>query len=284
MSKGFGNASSGISEQAEPHSWMENMASSAIDTAKPNIIIVIDDVTSRTVGRVIDAAGNNPITMAFLPDKSTQSDLDQAKSHGHDSIIHMPMEPLDKSIGLETSTLKTDYNSFETGIVLNYALKDFNGYIGINNHMGSAAMQNPRLLDRVMSEMSDRGLLFLDSKTISASKFGKENSEMAKNVAEEHGVDYVQRKIFLDHEQTEDYVEGQLSKIEAIAQRDGSVIAIGHPHGVTMEALKEWMPEASEKFNFITLGAHAASELGLNSQNELDNSASPSPSFDQPDP
>ena len=287
LKNGFEDASSGVTDKSDPHAWTENMAPPADDPAKPNIIIIIDDVNSRSVGKILDAAGNNPITMAFLPDNSTQSDMDQAKANGHDTMIHMPMEPLnteERGIKLETSALKTAYNSYEIGMVMKYALKDFDGYIGINNHQGSAAMQDPDLLDKVMSEMNQRGLLFLDSATISADKYGKEGAEMAETKAEEHGVDYVRREVFLDHEQTEEYVAGQISKVEAIAQQEGSVIAIGHPHGVTMEALKDWMDKASDKFDFITLGSHAASELELNAQNAQQDNATLSQALEQTTP
>ena len=269
IEKDFTQASSGAAEYSGPHSWMKNMAS-AHDTGKPNIVIVIDDVTSSTVGKVINAVGKHQITMAFMPDYSVQDNLDQAKRHGHDTLIHMPMEPLDDSIKLDKSALRAAFKPNDVNIVFRYAIdyKNFHGFIGINNHMGSAAMQSPDLMDGVMREMNKRDLLFLDSYTVPIQnppllRQGIENSEVAKTKAEEHGVDYVRRKVFLDDTATPDAVRGELSKLEAIAEQEGSAIAIGHPKGVTMEALKEWMDEASEKFDFIPLGTHAATELDL---------------------
>jgi len=69
--------------------------------------------------------------------------------------------------------------------------------------------------------------------------------------------------VFIDHVQKPEYVRNQLEEIEKLARKNGSVIAIGHPHKVTMDELKKWMSKASEEFDFIPISKHAASELDL---------------------
>ena len=44
-------------------------------------------------------------------------------------------------------------------------LGKFDGYVGINNHMGSRFTADARGMATVMEELHDRGLLYLDSRT-----------------------------------------------------------------------------------------------------------------------
>ncbi|MFP4097968.1 MAG: divergent polysaccharide deacetylase family protein [Alphaproteobacteria bacterium] len=261
-----------------PHIWMKNKVASPPDTDKPNIVIVIDDVTSRTAPKVLGAAGSHPITLAFLPNGTQQDDLDMAKSLGHDVIVHMPMEPMnwkERGIQLEDHTLMTDYSETEIGFVMSHMLDQLHGHIGANNHMGSALMQDPEDLDAIMTQMRARGLLFLDSRTVPSPASGEDFRDLAKDKAHEHGVDYIGKDVFLDHDP--DAVWEQLAKVEALAERDGFVVAIGHPHAQTMKALGEWMPKASEKFDFMPLGTHAVKTLGLDAP-QMMMDAAPAPS------
>jgi hypothetical protein len=48
------------------------------------------------------------------------------------------------------------------------------------------------------------------------------------------------RDIFLDDVLTPDAIAAQLTQAEKLANQQGVVIAIGHPHGVTMDVLAKW--------------------------------------------
>jgi polysaccharide deacetylase 2 family uncharacterized protein YibQ len=86
----------------------------------------------------------------------------------------------------------------------------------------------------VMAELGRRDLLFLDSRTSSYSVAGE--------VAHSYGVPEAERDIFLDNEVELGAVLRQLAAVERVARRQGDAIAIGHPHGPTIEALRRWLP------------------------------------------
>ena len=92
---------------------------------------------------------------------------------------------------------------------------------------------------RTLNELAARGLIFVDSKTI--------NSSVAADVAAEHGLDYAERDIFLDHRETLDFARNALLETERHARKYGSAIAIGHPKVNTIQALKEWIPLAESR-------------------------------------
>jgi polysaccharide deacetylase 2 family uncharacterized protein YibQ len=57
----------------------------------------------------------------------------------------------------------------------------------------------------------------------------------------------VARDVFLDDTMTVPAVERQLAETEAVARRRGMAVAIGHPHDVTIAALRQWLPTLAAK-------------------------------------
>jgi polysaccharide deacetylase 2 family uncharacterized protein YibQ len=146
--------------------------------------------------------------------------------------VHADLETGDYFL---TSTESAD----EFSARLNKNLSAFDGYVGINNHMGSRLTTNRKSMDMVMAEIHARGLLFVDSRTVSAS--------VAAESAAAHHVPQVSRNVFLDDEATIVAVRHQLGEVERIAHRDGQAVAIGHPKAATIDALKEWLPTLKDK-------------------------------------
>lgn len=118
--------------------------------------------------------------------------------------------------------------------MLEKAFASFKGYVGLNNHMGSRLTKDKHAMQRVMAKLKERGLLFVDSKTI--------GSSVASQSAAEAGLKYGDRDVFLDHQDTPEFVHAALRQTERVASKKGYAIAIGHPKDSTINALKEWLP------------------------------------------
>jgi uncharacterized protein len=119
------------------------------------------------------------------------------------------------------------------------ALDSFDGYVGVNNHMGSRFTAHRPGMETALREIKARGLMFLDSRTTAQS--------VGDQLAHELGVPSIVRHVFLDDEDTLDAVRRKLAETEAVARRQGFVVAIGHPHESTLQALAEWLPTLSAK-------------------------------------
>jgi hypothetical protein len=119
------------------------------------------------------------------------------------------------------------------------ALDSFDGYVGVNNHMGSRFTAFKPGMETVLRLFKVRGLLFLDSRTTPQS--------VGDQVAQELGVPSVARHVFLDDDEALDAVRRRLAETEAVARRQGFVVAIGHPHEATLQALGEWLPGVAGK-------------------------------------
>ena len=214
--------------------WLRNAVKTAYADERPIIAIVLDDLglNRRNTAAVNDLPA--PLTLAFLPYAGRiQAQTQAAHDAGHELMLHLPMEPLGSEWpGPDALTTKIDKGEFTKRLIKN--LDQFDGFVGINNHMGSKLTADSSRMDAVMQELRKRDVLFLDSKTSARSVAGQ--------VAGEHGVPNTTRDIFLDNVINIEAITRQLELTEHVARQTGSAVAIGHPHGSTIEALRQWLP------------------------------------------
>jgi len=180
------------------------------------------------------------VTMAMLPyAPKVKSMAKQARAEGHELIIHTPMEAMNKDVPLGDLALRSNMNEMQIKAEFNKIANSFDGYVGVNNHMGSRLTQDDEAMAHLMGELKRRNLFFLDSKTIGGS--------VAADWAHRKDIPYAIRDVFLDHEGTPEFVSEALRKAERMALKNGSAIAIGHPKAVTIEALNKWIPTLAAK-------------------------------------
>lgn len=229
--------------------WVRN-AVAVPDTGGPKIAIVIDDagLDLKAMRRM---AQNNiaPLTIAFLPyAENLQSQVDAMRQAGHEIIVHMPMEPQSAKENPGPNAILTGLPDEELLRRVRWNLDRLDGYVGVNNHMGSRMTADPRGMALVMSEMRARGLMFLDSRTTAHS--------VAAQAAEQYGVPNLRRDIFLDNDTRADKILEQLRQTEEMARKHGHAIAIGHAHIPTVEVLEQWAPVAIARgFTLVPLTA-----------------------------
>ncbi|MBJ7417355.1 MAG: divergent polysaccharide deacetylase family protein [Niveispirillum sp.] len=214
----------------------------------PRIVIVIDDMGVDRHRSEKVAALPGPLTLAWLPyARDLPQQTGKARAHGHELIVHMPMEPTGKDDpGPGALLTRLDEATLRQRLSAN--LSAFHGFVGINNHMGSRFTADRTGMAVVMAELGSRGLLFLDSRTTANTAAGP--------LSAHYQVPMLSRDVFLDHVMTAQGVAASLAKVEDIARRNGLAIAIGHPHDVTIAALTQWLPTLQEKgFQLVPLTA-----------------------------
>ena len=201
--------------------------------SRPAIALIIDDVglnTERTMA-AIDLP--LPITLSFLPyGDNVQGLVDEARFVGHEIFLHLPMEPMGGD-NPGPDALVAGLSSADLSQRTEAALDRFEGYTGVNNHMGSRLTQDAALMAEVMSHLSARDVAFVDSITSQRS--------VAHAVARSMGVASAQRDVFIDHEIDAEQIQVQLGETVRIARMRGTAIAIAHPHADSIEALEEWL-------------------------------------------
>ncbi len=214
--------------------WRRFASVAQIRAGQPAIAIVMDDLGG-SLNQVEDVLGLDPaLTLSFLPGGADAPRF-AAMAHeaGHDVMIHMPMEPNDPGLNPGKGALLTDQDAAMLGRSLNQSLDRFDGYVGINNHMGSRFTRDRRAMTVVLDELKARGLMFLDSKTT----LGSQAPDLAKGLR----LPLAERDVFIDDDSTPEAIAGQLARLENLARERGVAVAIGHPHATTLGALREWL-------------------------------------------
>lgn len=212
-------------------------------TTKPKVeggsgkmAIVIDDCgyTIAPVAGFIDLG--RPITFAVLPYREYSNEAaSRALSAGHLVILHLPLEPIDASASSEPTVITTNMSDEEIRKTTAKAIASLPGIQGINNHQGSRATADRRVMKAVLSVVKSQNMFFIDSRTI-----GK---TVAAEVSRQMGIRTGENELFLDNSSDVNLIKKQLRKAVAMAQNNGSVTVIGHARPNTVIAVREMLPE-----------------------------------------
>ncbi|MHA1599130.1 MAG: divergent polysaccharide deacetylase family protein [Alphaproteobacteria bacterium] len=234
-------------ETAALPAWQLN-ALAAPDTGDlPVIALVIDDmgVDVKRSNRISALAG--PMTLSFLTyGNNLAAQTARAKANGHELMLHISMEPSSDSVDPGPNVLLAELDEAELRRRLQWGFGRFDGYTGVNNHMGSKFTTNEVAMRVVLEEIGRRGLLFLDSRTSGRTVGGR--------LARSLGVPFAERNVFIDNDNEVAAVNKQLAEVEALARKQGYAIAIGHPREATIRALGPWLTEVQSRgFRLVPL-------------------------------
>jgi polysaccharide deacetylase 2 family uncharacterized protein YibQ len=201
----------------------------------PQLALIVDDCGQWLQTERGFVALNVPLTLSVLP-HVRYGDLisHEAAAAGKGVMLHLPMETLS---GMNPGPGKITTEMSDAQIVAQ--VQDDIAQVplanGVNNHEGSKASADPRVMRDVIGVLSQHGLFFIDSRTNSAS--------VGESTAREMGVPTAARNVFLDNRADVAYSEAQLLEAARIARETGSAIAIGHPKPTTLAAVEALLPQ-----------------------------------------
>ena len=211
----------------------------------PLVAIIIDDMGydrkfAKNLSR-LDAG----ITFSILPHSPYRESISRiARKNGLEIMLHLPMEPFEyPNVNPGPGTLLTTMTPDELLRQLEENLASVPHINGVNNHMGSKMTAESSQLYQIFSILKKRNLYFIDSRTTSKT--------LCKPSARLFQIPFAQRDVFLDHHQDPDFIRNQIKELIRIAQRNGQAVGIGHPHSVTLEVLREMMPELRKKVRLV---------------------------------
>ncbi len=200
-----------------------------IKDTRPMLAILIDDVTLQKQINKIQNIGY-PITMSFLPPtKIHKHSADIAKPFDI-YMIHLPLEAKTRRFE-ETNTLHIGDSLSKIDARIKYLKHIYPKAKYINNHTGSRFTANRDSMDKLLRVLKKYHFVFVDSRTTAKTK--------TKEFARKYQLRYISRNVFLDNKQNRQYIRNQLKKAVKIAKQNGSAIAIGHPHNITLQTLKD---------------------------------------------
>jgi hypothetical protein len=208
---------------------------------RPKIALVIDDLgEERRIAREL-LEWDFPLTFSILPfTPYAKTIAREAHLKGKEVIVHVPMEPHGyPKVRPGEGALLEEMNEESLRQQL---VKDIEAvpYIkGASNHMGSRLMEDPEKVKVILSELKQRRLFFLDSRTTPQT--------VGMNVAQNLGMKGVERSLFIDHSLDQEDIKQKIEKLISLSLSNGKAIGIGHPHPSTLKSLKEMIPKIKEK-------------------------------------
>ncbi len=215
------------------------------EAPRGEIVLIIDDFGNHADGTRAMMALGIPLATAVMPFLSyTEDEAMMAHEAGLEVLMHVPMEPEHGDPSwLGPRGITTDLSDAEIKDRIREGLAQMPQAVGLNNHMGSRATQDRRVMRAVLQVAAQQDLFFIDSKTTSHSVVGE--------VAMEMGVPHLVRDVFLDGVQDRAHIEAQLEKLGDIALERGHAVGIGHVGveggTVTADALRAMIPVLKER-------------------------------------
>jgi polysaccharide deacetylase 2 family uncharacterized protein YibQ len=171
---------------------------------------------------------------------SLQRWMQEARRTGHEIIIQVPLEPFDypaNDPGLGTLLIKSSVK--ENLARLHVAMGEITNYTGIMAYQGGRYLSDVNALEPVLKDLSKRGLLFLDDGTSAQSKTGV----VAKAINLPHALG----DLTLDDQLQKQAILKKLDELERIAQRRGQAVGIASAFDESIEAIREWSEEATQR-------------------------------------
>ncbi|MFA5147099.1 MAG: divergent polysaccharide deacetylase family protein [Candidatus Omnitrophota bacterium] len=203
----------------------------------PKIAIVMDDFGYNMNNIEAFFAIKKPVTLSILPNLPHSRQIEEmARARGYETILHLPLEPHGKGVGLEKGTINSAMSDREVLAQLGEDLDGLPGIKGVSNHMGSKATEERPLMALIIGELKSRNMYFFDSVT--------SDKSVCRSVAKEAGVRCARRNVFLDMGKADDpnYIKKQVLELRRFAFKNGRAIAVCHDRKNTVKVLAEMMP------------------------------------------
>ncbi len=221
--------------------------------ARARVAIVIDDWGYNRKNLPLLTEIRRPLTLAVLPRLPFSTEVaGEGRRLGEEIILHLPLAAVSRSVKPESVTIAPGMSAEEIRRIVEEAEMSVPGIDGVSNHMGSAATADRELMRLVLGEIKKRRLFFLDSATTANSVAGE--------VCRDEGVPWIRRDVFLDvtagkdEEETRRLIGERLHRLAEVARERGRAVGIGHDRALTLEVLRDTMPELEkEGIRFVRL-------------------------------
>jgi len=210
-----------------------------ISEKSPAVAVVVDDFGffNNKLARNFIAVKAS-ITISVIPGlKYSDAICRLAGRAGKDILCHLPMEPEQEVEDFgKIPFVRVSMSDKRIKSIVEKALAATPGIIGVNNHMGSKATADSRVMKAVLRVCRKHNLLFFDSLTSPAS--------VASEIASTMGMPPLRNDFFLDN--SGDDVRRNMREMMDTASRRGWALGIMHVKRESLEDL-EWMIKEAEK-------------------------------------
>lgn len=206
------------------------------------VAIVIGGLgVSQTGTQAALAALPPEVTLAFASGgNSLDRWMQTARRAGHEIVMQVPLEPFDyPQVDPGRNTLTVDADPAENRDRLYWSLSRITNYTGVMNYMGGRFVTDEAAMAPFMTELSRRGLMFVDD--------GSSARSLAQDLALRQRVPYAAADVAIDGERDRGAILKRLDDAERTARAQGYAVAIGSAFDVTVDAVAHWINEARRR-------------------------------------
>lgn len=200
------------------------------------IVLILDDVGFDRQPLAAAMKIDPNLNFSILPN-ATNTAAVAATLHerGFEILCHLPMEPVDyPRMSPGANAVMTSMSDDEIARTTREDIGAVPHAAGVNNHMGSRATRDPRVMTSVLTALP-KGMYFIDSRTTPGSVAGP----MARRM----NIPTASRQVFLDDIQSEVAIRRQLADLAAAADQQGIAVGIGHMYPPTIRVLAAEVPQ-----------------------------------------
>jgi polysaccharide deacetylase 2 family uncharacterized protein YibQ len=205
-----------------------------------DIVLILDDVGFDRQP-LESAMGIDPnLNFSILPNaRQASAFAHRLHGRGFEVLCHLPMEPIGyprQSPG--ANAVMTSMSDAEIARTTRQNVGAVPFAVGMNNHMGSRATTDARVMTEVLSALP-KGMFYIDSRTTSGS--------VGERVARQMKIPTASRNVFLDDVQEETAIRKQLAELASTAESRGLAVGIGHIYPVTVRVLVAEVPQLRDR-------------------------------------
>ncbi|WP_210260052.1 divergent polysaccharide deacetylase family protein [Hongsoonwoonella zoysiae] len=208
----------------------------------PKIAIVVGGLgLSQTTTQMAIEKLPPETTFAFAPyGSSLDRWMQRARQQGHEMLLQLPLEPFDyPDNDPGPHTLLVNLKSDQIHDRLAWLLSRLTNYVGVTNYTGARFTSDEAALQGLFSQVTDRGLMYLDD--------GSSSRSVAATVASGEHTPFSKVDIVLDEVPKPDEITSRLLQLEGVARAQGMAVGGASALPVTIEQLAEWSRTLEER-------------------------------------
>ncbi len=191
---------------------------------KTQLAIVVDDFGAQNDNLLDDFCKLDAnISFAILPDqKFSKEVMNKAVKAGHETLIHIPMEPISyPQNNPGNHAIYVHLSDKEIRRRMERFIKQFPLCVGANNHMGSLATADENVMRNVLAVLKKHNLYFVDSRT--------SQSSVAYKVAKSMMIPTIENHLFLDTPSiSEKTLKRKIQQLKEISKNSNKILVITH--------------------------------------------------------
>ncbi len=229
----------------KPFSEPKKVYKKVLDSHKPKVVIIIDDIaTPKQLSDIvaIQDAGLK-LTPSIFPVAQGNTQMLERVANLEFFMVHLPLEALAYKDELDTISIYDSEDSIKRKIAR--IKQTLPNTLYINNHTGSKFTERRANMEFLLSVLDSHNINFVDSRTT-------QNTALP-DIAKAQNRLILYRDIFIDNALDSHSLNTQINEGVKIAKARGYAILIAHPHKETLNAIRAAQKGALKEVDVIYL-------------------------------